>query len=157
MLVTDKVIKMICPYCRHPETKVLDSRENEESVRRRRECEKCQKRFTTYERAEITELIVVKKDDRRESFNRSKLIKGLIKACEKRPININQIERIVDEIELELRRKDKVEVTSIEIGELVMSKLKQLDEIAYIRFASVYREFEDISHFKKELNMLLKP
>lgn len=148
---------MICPYCQNPETKVIDSRDSaEESVRRRRECPKCERRFTTYERAEIIDLIVVKKDGRREPFDRTKLIRGVIKACEKRPIKTIQIERIVDEIELELRKNDKVEVSSTEIGELMMSKLKQLDKIAYIRFASVYRDFDDVSDFKKELNLLLK-
>jgi transcriptional repressor NrdR len=147
---------MICPYCQNSETKVIDSRDSEESVRRRRECLKCQRRFTTYEKPEIIDLVVVKKDGRREPFDRSKLIRGIIKACEKRPIKTIQIERIVDEIELELRKQDNIEVSSTEIGELVMSKLKQLDKIAYIRFASVYREFTDVSHFKKELNELLK-
>lgn len=147
---------MKCPYCSHPETKVLDSRESEESVRRRRECEKCQRRFTTYERAEIIDLVVVKKDGRREAFDRAKLIRGITKACEKRPIKTIQIERIVDEIEIELRKKDNVEVNSKDIGELVMSKLKQLDKIAYIRFASVYRDFTDVSDFRKELARLIK-
>ncbi len=147
---------MICPYCQHEETKVLDSRESEETVRRRRECAKCNRRFTTYERAEITSLVVVKKDDRRESFDRSKIIRGIIKSCEKRPIKAIQIERIVDEVELELRKEDNIEISSAEIGELIMSKLKQLDKIAYIRFASVYREFTDVDHFKKELTSLIK-
>jgi transcriptional repressor NrdR len=147
---------MKCPYCLHEETKVVDSRESEDSVRRRRECLKCTKRFTTYERAEITDLIVVKKDNKREPFERAKLLKGMIRACEKLPVKIIQLERIADEIELELRRRDNIEVNSTDIGELVMSKLKQLDKIAYIRFASVYREFTDVSHFKKELNTLLK-
>jgi len=147
---------MFCPYCNDAETKVLDSRESEQSVRRRRECGKCKKRFTTYERAEISDILVVKKDGRREAFDRTKLIKGITKACEKRPIQTVQIERTVDEIELELRKKDNVEVSSKDVGELVMSKLKQLDKVAYIRFASVYREFTDIDHFKKELKNLLK-
>jgi transcriptional repressor NrdR len=147
---------MICPYCQNPETKVLDSRESEESVRRRRECIKCSRRFTTYEKPEIVDLIVVKKDSRREAFDRSKLMRGLIKACEKRPIKAIEIERTVDEIELELRNNDNIEVDSKEIGELVMSKLKQLDKIAYIRFASVYRDFTDVAHFKKELSKLAK-
>lgn len=148
---------MICPYCRNPETKVLDSRDSEsEAVRRRRECPKCERRFTTYERAEIIDLVVLKKDGRGEPFDRNKLLRGVIKSCEKRPIKPIQIERIVDEIELELRKQDKVEVTSAEIGELVMSKLKQIDKIAYIRFASVYRDFTDVNDFKKELNLLLK-
>ena len=147
---------MECPYCNNAETKVIDSRESEASVRRRRECLKCQKRFTTYERAEITDLIVVKKDGRREAFSRQKLLRGIIRSCEKTSVKINQIERVVDEIELELRRNDNIEIPSHEIGELVMSKLKQLSKIAYIRFASVYREFTDVDHFKKELRTLLK-
>jgi transcriptional repressor NrdR len=146
---------MICPYC-HEETKVIDSRDSEESVRRRRECLKCEKRFTTYERAEIVDLIVVKKDDTREPFDRRKILRGMMRACEKRPVQTLQIERAVDEIELELRKNDNIEVSSAQIGEIVMSKLRQLDKIAYIRFASVYREFTDVSHFKKELTKLLK-
>ncbi len=155
-LVTKQVKNMICPYCQNSETKVLDSRDSEESVRRRRECLKCKRRYTTYERADITDLIVVKKDNRREQFDRRKLLRGIIRACEKTPVKTMQIERIVDEIELELRKKDNIEVNSTEIGELVMSKLKQLNKVAYIRFASVYREFTDVNHFKKELATLLK-
>ena len=146
---------MICPYCQK-ETKVLDSRDSDEAVRRRRECLDCKKRFTTYERAEIVDLIVVKKDQRREPFDRAKLIRGITKACEKRPVKTIHIERMVDEIELELRNKDRIEVNVDDVGELVMAKLKQLDKIAYIRFASVYRDFTDVAHFKKELNTLLK-
>ncbi len=145
---------MICPYCLKAETKVLDSRDSVQGVRRRRECLKCKRRFTTHERPEIIDLMVVKKDNRREAFDRTKLMKGIIKACEKTPVKIIQIERIVDEIELELRNNDNIEVNSKDIGELVMSKLKQLDKIAYIRFASVYREFTDVAHFKKELSKL---
>ncbi|MBW2984507.1 transcriptional regulator NrdR [Candidatus Woesearchaeota archaeon] len=149
---------MRCPYCGGSETKVLDKRETSDliSTRRRRECLKCKKRFTTYERVEIAELVVVKKDKRREPFDRTKLMKGIIKACEKRPVKMSQIEKAVDEIELELRKKEDIEVGSSEIGELVMSKLKQLDKIAYIRFASVYRDFTDVGQFKKELSALLK-
>ena len=147
---------MQCPYCQDGETKVIDSRDSEDSVRRRRECLDCKKRFTTYERAEITELIVVKKSGNRQPFDRKKILNGLVRACEKTDVTINQIERVVDEIELELRRNDNIEVSSTEIGELVMSKLKQLNKIAYIRFASVYREFTDVGHFKKELSTLLK-
>lgn len=145
---------MICPYCLKSETKVLDSRDSVQGVRRRRECLKCKRRFTTHERPEIIDLMVVKKDNRREAFDRTKLMKGIIKACEKTPVKMIQIERIVDEIELELRNNDNIEVNSKDIGELVMSKLKQLDKIAYIRFASVYREFTDVAHFKKELSKL---
>ena len=146
---------MICPYCLKGETKVLDSRDSEDAVRRRRECLKCKRRYTTYERAEIMNLMVVKKDNTRETFDRTKILNGLVKACEKRPIQLIQIERIVDEIELELRNDDNIEVESKKIGELIMSKLKQLDKIAYIRFASVYRDFTDVSHFKKEISKLV--
>ena len=146
---------MICPYCLKGETKVLDSRDSEDAVRRRRECLKCKRRYTTYERAEIMNLMVVKKDNTRESFDRTKILRGLVKACEKRPIQLIQIERIVDEIELELRNDDNVEIESKKIGELIMSKLKQLDKIAYIRFASVYRDFTDVAHFKKEISKLV--
>lgn len=146
---------MICPYCLKGETKVLDSRDSEDAVRRRRECLKCSRRFTTYERAEITNIIVVKKNNTRESFDRTKILRGIVKACEKRPIKVIQIERIVDEIELELRNNDNIEIESKNIGELIMSKLKQLDKIAYIRFASVYRDFTDVAHFKKEISKLV--
>lgn len=147
---------MRCPYCQHTETKVLDSRESENAVRRRRECLQCEKRFTTYERVEMVDLLVVKKDGRREAFDRAKLMKGLVKACEKRPITMEVLEKVVHEIEQELRKRDSVEIPSNEIGELVMAKLKQLDKVAYIRFASVYREFEDIAHFQKEVFALLQ-
>jgi len=145
---------MLCPYCHHHETKVLDSRESEESVRRRRECYKCERRFTTYEKPEIVSLVVVKKDGSREAFDRSKLMKGIMRSCEKRPVKVVEIERAVDRIELELRKKDNIEINSTDIGELCMAKLKSLDKIAYIRFASVYREFSDVSEFKKELKEL---
>ena len=147
---------MQCPYCLHPETKVVDSRESESSVRRRRECLKCEKRYTTYEQAEIDDLVVIKKDGRREAFDRSKLIKSISLPCQKRPIKTIEIERLADQIELDLKQKDNREITSRDIGELVMSKLKQLDKIAYIRFAAVYREFEDVEQFKKELKVLLR-
>jgi len=147
---------MQCPYCLHEETKVNDSRDAEDSVRRRRECLKCSKRFTTYERAAIMDLIVVKKDGRREPYNRSKLMRSLTIPCQKRPIKTIEIARMADQIELELRRRDNMEVLSTDIGELIMSKLKQLDKVAYIRFAAVYREFADVNQFKKELRMLLK-
>ncbi|MBS3107220.1 transcriptional regulator NrdR [Candidatus Woesearchaeota archaeon] len=147
---------MQCPYCLHPETKVVDSRESESSVRRRRECLKCEKRYTTYEQAEIDDLVVIKKDGRREPFDRAKLIKSITLPCQKRPIKTIEIERMADQIELDLKQKDNREVTSRDIGELVMSKLKQLDKIAYIRFAAVYREFEDVQQFRKELKVLLR-
>jgi len=144
---------MKCPYC-FGNTKVLDKRESrEEATRRRRECLKCKKRFTTYERIE-TRLTVIKKDGRREPFNRDKLKIGLIKACEKRPVSQDKIEAVVSEIEALLRSYHKPEVPSSLIGELMMKKLKKLDKIAYIRFASVYKEFKDIEDFKKTVKEL---
>src|SRR3989338_6921489 len=136
---------MKCTYCDSRETKVVDKRESQDAgtTRRRRECLRCKKRFTTYERVEEFELTVVKKDGRREKFNREKLKTGLTKACEKRPISVEQLDGIVDEIESELRRLDGQEVKSKHVGELVMKKLKKLDKIAYIRFAAVYREISD--------------
>ncbi len=147
---------MRCPYCNFNETKVIETREAEDPdvTRRRRECLKCKKRFTTYERTEILELRVVKKNGDIERFDRNKVLKGIVKACEKRPIKIEKIERIVDEIESELRKKETVEIPTTVIGEIVMEKLKQLDHVAYIRFASVYREFKDIKGFEKELKKI---
>lgn len=148
---------MLCPYCHSDQTKVIDSRETElGSTRRRRECLKCSKRYTTYERVEEIELTVVKKNKNRERFDRNKLIKGIMRACEKRPIKIEKIERIVDEIETELRKKDSIEIPSTDIGEMVMDKLGALDKIAYIRFASVYREFTDLKSFENELKKIKK-
>lgn len=148
---------MRCPYCSSPESKVIDKRESSPGVtRRRRECLKCRKRFTTYEKIEILDLSIIKKDSRREPFSRDKLKAGIQKACEKRPIGQEKIEKAVGEIEAELlNRKDK-EIGSKEIGELVMKSLRRLDKVAYIRFASVYREFEDIDSFEKELDKLKK-
>ena len=149
---------MRCPYCHNPETSVLDSRDSEDlsTIRRRRECLSCQKRFTTYERIENIDLVVIKKDGRRENFDRNKLLNGILKACEKRPIGRELTENIVDKIELELRNLDSTEIPSQKIGELVMRKLRALDKVAYIRFASVYRQFTDIESFEKELKSLLK-
>jgi len=149
---------MKCAYCESKETKVTDKREPQDAsvTRRRRECLRCKKRFTTYERVEEFELTVVKKDGRREKFNREKLKNGIIKSCEKRPISIAQIEAVVDSIESSLRRLDSQEVKSKYIGELVMKKLKKLDKIAYIRFAAVYREMEDIQEFQEEIKKLVK-
>lgn len=148
---------MKCPYCSFEESKVIDSRPTDEGerIRRRRECLKCQKRFTTYEIIESLPIIVIKKDKSREVFNRDKLINGMLKACEKRPVSINDIERAVDDIEVKLQNSLDREVTSDTIGELVMEKLKELDEVAYVRFASVYRQFKDLSTFMEELNKLL--
>lgn len=149
---------MKCPYCNYEETQVIDTRETEslEATRRRRECLKCSKRFTTYERVEEAEIIVVKKDGRRERFERQKLMNGILKACEKRPIPLEKIEKLVDEVESDLRKRDSVEVESRVIGEIAMKKLKTLDKVAYIRFASVYREFEDLDRFEEELEKLQK-
>ena len=148
---------MKCPYCGFNESKVIDSRptEEDEKIRRRRECIQCQKRFTTYEVVESLPLIVVKRDGTREEFDRNKLLKGLSHACEKRPVSIEQLDKVVSEIEADLQNSLDREVTSVHIGELVMDKLKELDEVAYVRFASVYRQFKDINTFMDELAKLL--
>ena len=148
---------MICPFCLSERTKVTDKRDLPEmsTTRRRRECLKCERRFTTYERIELTNLTIIKKGNRRENFDRNKLVSGMLKACEKRPVEREKIEKVADEIEAELRRFGN-EVESKKIGELVMKKLKKLDKVAYIRFASVYREFTDLESFEKELNKLMK-
>ncbi len=149
---------MRCKKCGYEESKVIDSRstENGMSIRRRRECIKCQYRFTTYERIENLPIIVIKKNELREPFDRDKMINGILRACEKRPISVEQIEELVDNIELELNNQLVREVKSSELGEKIIEKLKLIDEIAYVRFASVYRQFKDINEFKKELNKLLK-
>ncbi len=148
---------MKCPSCGHLESKVLDSRPSSEgaSIRRRRECLECQKRFTTFETIENMGFVVVKKNGNREIFDRTKLVGGMIRACEKRPVSVKQIENAVNEIELHLQSTMRSEVPSSEIGELVMEKLKSLDEVAYVRFASVYRQFKDINTFMEELKKLL--
>ena len=148
---------MKCPFCNHAESKVVDSRESKdkETIRRRRECLGCQKRFTTSERAEDALPSVIKKDGRREPFNRSKILNGLKKACEKRPISINVIEKIANRIELYFQEKAEREIRSSEIGEKVMEELHRLDGVAYVRFASVYRQFKDIQEFMDELKDLL--
>ena len=148
---------MKCPFCGYSESKVIDSRPTDEGerIRRRRECMNCSKRFTTYEIIESVPIIVVKKDKSRESFDRNKLFNGLLRACEKRPVSIETIEKIVDEIETTLQNSLDREVTSIHIGELAMDKLKDTDEVAYVRFASVYRSFKDINTFMEELSKLL--
>ncbi len=148
---------MKCPFCNDPESKVLDSRMSKEmdTIRRRRECLKCGKRFTTAERVEEGLPLVIKKDDRREDFDRTKILNGLNKACEKRPISITNIEKIVSRIEYNLLEKGEREVKAIEIGQMVMDELRKLDEIAYVRFASVYRQFKDINEFMEELKDLL--
>ena len=157
-MAPDVLLLMKCPYCTHDETKVMDKRETEdlEATRRRRECLKCGKRFTTYERIEEADIVVVKKDGSRERFNRQKLINGILKACEKRPITTDKIETLVDAVESDLRKRDTVEVDSKIVGNVVMRKLKSLDKVAYIRFASVYLEFEDLDRFGEELEKLQK-
>ncbi|HOS69711.1 MAG TPA: transcriptional regulator NrdR [Bacillota bacterium] len=148
---------MKCPYCGYSESKVVDSRPTveEAAIRRRRECEKCSKRFTTYEKIEEMPLIIVKKDGSREAYQRSKMLNGILRACEKRPISISTIEQMADEIEKELYNSMEKEIDSKKIGEMVMSKLKQIDDVAYVRFASVYRQFKDINIFLEELNKLI--
>ena len=149
---------MKCPFCGNIEDKVIDSRVSSEgdSIRRRRECLKCQKRFTTYERLEEHPLMVIKKDGRREPFDRKKLLAGIVKACEKRPVAMDRIEDMVEEVERLIQRNYEKEVSSTTIGEFVMKQLHDLDEVAYVRFASVYRQFKDINQFMKELSSLLK-
>lgn len=149
---------MKCPYCGFIEDKVIDSRPTEENtaIRRRRECLQCMKRFTTYEKVEGVPLMVIKKDKTRQVFDREKLLSGLLRACEKRPVSIEQLERLVDEIEVQILNTLKREITTQEIGEMVMLQLKELDEVAYVRFASVYRQFRDINTFMDELHKLLK-
>lgn len=149
---------MKCPYCGWQEDKVIDSRSSQEgdAIRRRRECSKCQRRFTTYEHIEQVPLMVIKKDGRRESFDKKRILTGVMKACEKRPVSMDKIEIMVDEIERYLQKNYEKEVKSREIGELLMEKLRDFDEVAYVRFASVYREFKDLSQFMKEMKQLLK-
>jgi len=149
---------MKCPFCGNVEDKVIDSRISNEgdSIRRRRECLKCQKRFTTYERLEEHPLMVIKKDGRREPFDRKKLLSGILKACEKRPVPMDKVEGMVGEVERIIQRNYEKEVSSAAIGEFVMKQLHDLDEVAYVRFASVYRQFKDINQFMKELSGLLK-
>jgi len=148
---------MKCPFCGHKEDKVIDSRSSEEgrSIRRRRECLKCKRRFTTYENIEETSLMVIKKDGRREPFDRKKILAGIQKACEKRPISTQVLEELADKIEYTLQSKFEKEVGANQIGELLMELLHDLDEVAYVRFASVYRQFKDINQFMKELRGLL--
>lgn len=148
---------MKCPYCENLDTKVIDSRPTEEghAIRRRRGCEKCGKRFTTYEKVEETIIMIIKKDGRREAFDRNKIMSGIIKACEKRPVAVADMERVVNEIERGLNNMMEKEIDSTFIGELVMEKLKELDEVAYVRFASVYRQFTDVNTFIKEIEKLI--
>lgn len=149
---------MKCPFCNAVDTKVIDSRpaDDNSSIRRRRQCETCNKRFTTYEKLETMPLMVIKKDDSRETYDRSKIEAGIIHSCHKRPVSTQQIKAMIDEIENEIFNKEEKEVPSSVIGELVMKKLQLLDEVAYVRFASVYREFKDVNTFMEEIGKLLK-
>ncbi len=151
------MITMKCPYCEFQESKVVDSRPTDEgqAIRRRRECISCGKRFTTYEKIEELPIVVVKKDGNRQVYDRNKLMNGIIKACEKRPVSMSSIEQIVDDIEKTIFNSLENEITSTQIGELVMNKLKDLDEVAYVRFASVYRQFKDVNSFMDELKKIL--
>lgn len=147
---------MKCPYCSHPEDKVIDSRPTDEgaTIRRRRECLGCQKRYTTYEKVEYMPLIVIKKDKSRQPYNREKLLNGILRACEKRPVSIDEIDALIDRVEARIYNTLEREVTSTEIGECVMKELRKLDEVAYVRFASVYRQFKDIDTFMEELQKI---
>ena len=152
-----EVTPMKCPYCGHPESKVIDSRPADEnaSIRRRRECLSCARRFTTYETVESLPMVVIKKDGSRQSFDRQKMLRGMIRACEKRPVTLAELERIADEIEQELQNSMEREIRTEIIGEKVMERLRKVDQVAYVRFASVYRQFKDIDTFMAELNKLL--
>ena len=146
---------MMCPFCKAYDTKVIDSRRNEDySIRRRRECIKCKKRFTTYEKIETSPILVVKKDSTREPFDKEKLRRGILNSCIKRPISSKVIDRLVEEVENEISLRDEPEIQSIEIGEIVLKKLKKIDDIAYIRFASVYREFKEVENFNDEVEKI---
>ena len=148
---------MRCPFCSHDEDRVIDSRPSEEgaAIRRRRECIACGNRFTTYEKVETLPLLVIKKDGTRQSFDRDKLFSGIMKACEKRPVSTDQIDKLVDSIESSAQNSLKRELSSVEIGEMVMNGLKRIDEVAYVRFASVYRQFRDVNSFMMELNEIM--
>lgn len=149
---------MRCPYCGEPDSRVLESRPVSEGavIRRRRACPSCDARFTTYERIESIPLLIIKKDGRREEFDRSKILRGLVAACQKRPITLAELEALVDKIEATLRNMSEQEIPSRTVGELVMDGLKEIDEVAYVRFASVYRQFGDVQHFLTELQNLLQ-
>ncbi len=149
---------MKCPYCGHIDSKVIDTRPTEESatIRRRRECLNCKKRFTTYEKIEQTPIMVIKKDGNRQVFDREKIINGMIKSCEKRPVSVSEIEKAADNIERQIQNTMKKEISSLEIGEMVMRELKELDDVSYVRFASVYREFKDLQSFIDELEGIVK-
>ena len=148
---------MKCPYCNESDTKVIDSRpaDDNSSIRRRRQCESCGKRFTTYEKLETMPLMVIKKDESRETYDRSKIEKGVLLACHKRPISADTISKLVDEVEIEIFAREEKEISTSLIGELIMDRLKDLDAVAYVRFASVYREFKDVNTFMTELKKML--
>ena len=145
---------MQCPYCAHEDNKVIDTRESADSIRRRRQCSNCSKRYTTYERIAQTGLMVIKQDSRREAFDRQKLMGGILKACAKRPVSMQAIETLVDEIEMELHGMAKSEIDSQKIGQMVMERLRKLDDVAYVRFASVYRRFADLDSLSVEIQRL---
>lgn len=147
---------MKCPFCNAADTKVIDSRPAENSIRRRRQCEVCGKRFTTYEKVETIPLMVVKKNDSREAYDRSKLEAGILRACHKRPISVDEINAMIDDIENQIISKEEKEIPSSVIGEIVIEHLRQLDDVAYVRFASVYREFKDVETFLREIEKLAK-
>ena len=148
---------MKCPFCSSENTRVIDSRpaDDNNSIRRRRMCDECGKRFTTYEKVETIPLIVIKKDNNREQYDRSKIESGVLRACHKRPISANDINKLIDEVETEIFAREEKEIPSDEIGEIVMDKIKDLDDVAYVRFASVYREFKDVNTFMSELKKML--
>jgi transcriptional repressor NrdR len=147
---------MKCPFCGSLDSKVVDKRDSLSATRRRRECLSCSKRFTTYERLESLPITVVKKDNTRAQFDRAKIISGLMKACEKRPVTREQIETLAEEVETDLKAEDETEIKSKRVGELVLRRLRKLDKVAFIRFASVYKDFKDVEEFSKELNKLVK-
>ncbi|MDO5403217.1 MAG: transcriptional regulator NrdR [Eubacteriales bacterium] len=147
---------MKCPFCGKDNTKVIDSRPTDDSsIRRRRQCDECGKRFTTYEKVETMPLIVIKKDDNREPYDREKIVAGIVRSCHKRPISLSQINTMVDEIETQIFNMGEKEIPTTTIGRIVMDKLKELDEVAYVRFASVYREFKDVNTFMDEIKKIL--
>ena len=148
---------MKCPFCSHENTRVIDSRpaEDNNSIRRRRVCDECGKRFTTYEKIETIPLIIIKKDNNREAYDRAKIEAGVLRACHKRPVSVNQINQLIDDVETEIFNMEEKEISSSVIGELVMDKLKDLEAVAYVRFASVYREFKDVNTFVEELKKVL--
>ena len=148
---------MKCPYCNHPDTRVIDSRPAEDgsAIRRRRSCDECGKRFTTYEKVETIPLLIIKKDNNREQYNRSKIERGIIRACYKRPVSAEAIQKTVERIEIKIFSLEAKEVSSTDVGEIVMDELKELDEVAYVRFASVYREFKDVNTFMDEIKKMM--